>query len=411
MMLNIENNDKNILALIGKNGTGKTFQLEKILNTNNFVIMITGDGAPIISRQINIIKIDDKMENYVYTNEFERGSKSDIRVEKIDNRVKKILNYSRLILGRLTNLKDLSKGQEKLKNIMKVLTEHNLNNIQYILFDEPDTYLDEEYLKIIVELIKKILDANIIVRVATHSSRLLKILNLDISDIMLLNGVYGRVLLSNEIIVENYKKISNEVQKVRQQERIDMTSGIDFKLNLAENKDLLECFIEQNIKDESFYRCLFCSKVFIVEGESDIMALSHIKEEFDSSIGIFCANGKAFIPFFVWLFRSYNKEVIVIIDEDEITQKNAYEITIYLRSLSEIRKISLITHNPDLESYYGIDLDNIANRVDMTNGIKNKNRGWLKIISSYIFFKDNYNMMKLKRHILGDKDNSKYEFS
>lgn len=405
-MLNLE---EKVLALIGKNGSGKTYNLEKILKNEENAIMISGDGVPVSNRFKNEVKIDNKIEKYIYSDEQERGSDKISRVELIRLDIKPILKYSKKIQNRLLQFPKLSKGQEKLNNILTAILSYNLNNIEFILLDEPDTYLDEEYMKILKNIINMLVKANVKIRLSTHNPRMIKILDIDISCVFLIyNKRYIR--LDFEDIQMNYKRICTDIQTIRSEKKLDTTSGIDFKLGLSENEDLLKCFIYQNITNEEFYKALFCSRIFIIEGESDRVALSYIKDEFDTSVSLFSAGGKAFIPFFVWIFNYFKRDVTVIIDEDEKTKKNAYEITLYLEKLNENNYIKLIKHIPDLENHYGLDSESIAKRINMSRNVKKNNKGWLKYITSYIFFKEEKNREKLKNHVLGENV-QEFEFS
>lgn len=406
--MNISDKSRKKLVLIGRNGAGKTYLLEKVLRDSN-AIMLTGDGAPILGREINKVEIDTKRKMYIYNNESQRGIVNNPTEVSIDSKIYKLVIYCNKILGKLNSIDKLSKGQEKLKNMMMALTQYNLNNIKYILFDEPDTYLDEEYLKIIVEVVNIIIESDICVRISTHSPRLLKILNLDISEILLINRLKTPIILSNDKIIEEYNLLAEKMEEFRRQSNVDKTSGLDFKLNMGGNKELIEYFVEQNIKNEKFYRCLFCNTVIIVEGESEIIALEQIKDEIAKSVCVFSANGKAFIPFFVWLFVFFSKEVIVVIDEDNI-KKRAYEITLYLKKLDERGEIKLVTHNPDLEGFYEINDDEIATQIGMSDSVKKNNRGWLKIIASYISFKEADKRSKLINHIFQNKEGEKFDF-
>ncbi|CEN90083.1 TOPRIM nucleotidyl transferase/hydrolase domain-containing protein [Paraclostridium sordellii] len=398
-----------LLVLVGKNGSGKTYTLDKILRNEENAIMITGDGVPVNNRFKNEVKIDNKFDKYIYADEQERGSDKSTTVELISPDIKPVLKYAEEIQNRIGKFPRLSKGQEKLNNIVTTILSYNLNNIQFILLDEPDTYLDEEYMKVLKKIINMLVKANVKIRLSTHNPRMIKILDIDISYVFLIyNKRYIR--LSFEDIRMNYKRICEDIQTIRKENKLNMTSGIDFKLGLSENEDLLKCFIYQNITDEEFYKALFCSNIFIIEGESDRVALSYIKDEFDTSVSLFSAGGKAFIPFFAWIFNHFKKDVTVIIDEDEETNKNAYEITLYLEKLNETDNIKLIKHIPDLEKHYGLDSELIAQRINMSGKVKQKNKGWLKYISSYIFFKEEDNSDKLKNHVLGENA-QEFEFN
>lgn len=207
---------------------------------------------------------------------------------------------------------------------MKAFLEYNFNNIKYVFFDEPENFLDEEYLKVVGNLINKLIEKRFIVRIATHNARLLKILDINIENIVLMN--YRTIIsVSQNEIIDLYRVAAKEINEIKDRNKMDEDGGIKYKLSLADHLPVLESFIEQNIKSEEFYRCLFCSQIIIVEGDSDVIALKAIKNEFDLSVGIFSSNGKAFIPFFCKLYLKLGKKVVVVIDDDHKSKKKCWK--------------------------------------------------------------------------------------
>lgn len=374
------------------NGSGKTYALNEALKEQEQrAFLITEDGMPIIPKQMNKISVDFQNMSYNYLNEGSRGqSGRESEQENISGRVFRVISFCEDIMRKLNLFKKKSKGQEKLFNMMSIFTSYNLNHVRIIYFDEPENFLDEEFLKVIAEFFGILLECNFVVRVATHNSRLLNILKVNLEDIIFFSNHSKFNVLEDEVI-ELYRMTSDKIENIRVEEpNIQIDSSIQYKLNLLNHRHAFDSFIEQNLKSDEFYRCLFYKQVIIVEGDSDITALASLKNEFDNSLEVFNPNGKAFIPFFVELFLKIRKEVIVIIDgdiplrEEATLFKHAVAITHYLKAAEARDEIKLVVHDPDLEKFYDIDLDQIGRFLGMPSAVRNK-RGWHKTIAAYIF--------------------------
>lgn len=415
-MIGINNETNNLLVLVGPNGAGKSHELNRALRDTENGIMITEDGMPQFSRTMSKVNIDGASRTYLYKNEERRGTyENHGEITDILEKVEPIITYCKNVVNHLNQIISKSKGQEKLHNMMRVFLDYNFNNIQYVYFDEPENFLDEEYLKVVANLITELRENGFVVRIATHNARLLKLLDVSIEDIVLINSRSTFIIYKNEII-DLYKVAAKEINDIKDSKKMDEDSGIKYKLSLVDHLPVLESFIEQNIKSEEFYRCLFCNQIIIVEGDSDVIALKAIRDEFDISVGIFSSNGKAFIPFFAKLFLELRKKVIVVIDDDRNLKNKGgnlstpVALTIVLQKYCNDGLIKLVLHDPDLEKFYGINLEEIADEINMTRTVRNKNKGWLKYIASFMFFKTLENKKKLKNHIIGKDDEMKYEF-
>lgn len=415
-MIEMNNEINNLLVLVGPNGAGKSYELNRALRDTENGIMITEDGMPQFSKVMSKVYIDGASRTYFYSNEERRGTDGNYEeTADISENVEPIITYCKNVVNHLNQIINKSKGQEKLHNMMSIFLDYNFNNIKYVYFDEPENFLDEEYLKVVANLINELRKNGFVVRIATHNARLLKLLDVSIEDIVLINSRNTFIISRNEII-DLYKLAAKEINDIKDSEKMDEDSGIKYKLSLVDHLPVLESFIEQNIKSEEFYRCLFCNQIIIVEGDSDVIALKAIRDEFDMSAGIFSSNGKAFIPFFAKLFLELRKKVIVVIDDDSNLKNNGgnlsapVALTMVLQKYYNDGLIKLVLHDPDLEKFYGINLTEIADEIKMSRNVRNKNKGWLKYIASFMFFRTLENREKLKNHIMGNDDEMKYEF-
>jgi ABC-type ATPase involved in cell division len=412
----INNFTKPLQFLVGMNGSGKTYALNKALKEQEqWAFLIAEDGMPIIPRHLNKIFINFESMLYSYLDEDSRGqSRNATEEENISERVRSVILFCSDIMRKLNLFKVKSKGQEKLYNMVEIFTNYNLNNIKIIYFDEPENFLDEEFLKVIAEFLKLLVDSGFIVRVATHNSRLLNILKINLEDIIFFNA-HSQFHVLNGQVTELFCKTSEEIETIREGQALLVDATIKYKLNLPAYPHAFASFKEQSLQSEEFYRCLFYKKIIIVEGDSDIVALSSMKHDFESSVEFFNPNGKAFIPFFVRLFLHFKKEIIVIIDEDNLVHesdsplKHPFAITHLLRESENRNEIKLVVHSPDLEGFYNINLDQIGNSLEMSNAVR-RNRGWLKSLGAFIFFSEETNRNRLKRHIFGLNEEVEFEF-
>lgn len=407
---------KPLKFLVGVNGSGKTYALNKALKEQEqWAILIAEDGMPIIPRHLNKVTINFDNMSYSYLDEGSRGqSRKVVEEENVSEKVSNIIFFCKDIMKKLSLFKKKSKGQEKLYNMMEIFTNYNLNNIKIIYFDEPENFLDEEFLKVIAEFFKVLIENDFIVRVATHNSRLLNILKVRLEDIIFFNAHSQFHVLTDEV-KRLFCEASAEIEIIREEENLQTDASIQYKLNLTNNQFAFDNFIEQNLQSEEFYRCLFYNKIIIPEGASDIVALSSMKNEFENSLEIFNPNGKTFIPFFVKLFLKFKKEIIVIIDEDNLLPgegsplKHPFAITHLLKLYEEKNEIKLVIHTPDLEGFYNINISQIGTDLGMSNAVKDRNKGWLKSLAAFVFFRDEINKEQLKRHILGTQTGN-FEF-
>jgi hypothetical protein len=154
-----------------------------------------------------------------------------------------------------------------------------------------------------------------VVRVATHNSRLLNIMKVNLEDIIFFNA-HSQFCIPMSKVKELFCEASDEIEIIRKAGGISVDASIKYKLDLSSKQLAYESFLEQNLQSEEFYRCLFYNEIIITEGNSDIVALSAMKHEFDNSLEIYNPNGKAFIPFFTKLFLEFRKKVTIIIDAD-----------------------------------------------------------------------------------------------
>lgn len=394
-MMNTSN--KNLIAYIGRNGSGKTYALNNILTNSPIkTLYISEEGIAKVEYQKNKISINMEGNKYLYADEMRRGEKTNLEEYQITEKAKKIIEYASTIISKLESIKKKSQGQKKLENMMNIFLNYNLNNIDTILFDEPENFFDEEYLKLVAKLIITLIDNSYRVRFATHNSRLLSILEMDIDNIVLIHNRTEKTIRKSDI-KNIFSEIAEIVDKKRNELKYSESNSISYKLNIHKVSVVFDNYLDYHLKNIEFYSSLFYKDIIIVEGNSDLEALKTIKESFNDTVYIFSANGKAWIPFYVRLFLELGKKVRAIIDVDKEENTHSAILTSILEEIGDLR---LIQHNPDMETEYGIDMDFIGDKLGMNKNVRKRNRGWLKQISAYYYFKVQGNWNKLEQKIL-----------
>ncbi len=395
--------DSSILVFVGKNGAGKSFTLSKILeHYPHNSLYISEEGIPRVLHPKNKIEIYNS--KYLYSDERNRGEQRITEEYEISAKSLEIIRYCESVLREINKIKNKSQGQKKMASILDIFLNYNFNNINYILFDEPENFLDESYLRVIVRLVKKLQEGKFKVRIATHNSTLMVLLNINIIDIRFFKD-RKIIKITNEKLKELLKKSHEMIENQRMKRKLDEDGSIAYKLQIYKNDDLFNNYVDSHIKDIEFYKTIFYPNIIIVEGISDQQALKSIYHIFNETTVLFIANGKAWIPFFVLLFKELNKEIRVIIDKDNA--KHMLAITYVLQDIEDIR---VIIHDPDMEGEYGLNLEEVGRKYGMSNNVRKNNTGWLKQIAAYDYFKIGENQERLLKKVFVI-DEHEYEFS
>ncbi|HDR7827000.1 TOPRIM nucleotidyl transferase/hydrolase domain-containing protein [Bacillus cereus group sp. Bce001] len=385
-----------LIFFVGPNGAGKSFNLKRIFSNNDNALYVNEEGQPTFSLNKPKVKIDLESKTYHFQNELRRGTEQlEIETEQISEELLPLLNK----VGELQNKNKViqytkSKGQEKFSNLLNIFMDFNFNNLEYICLDEPENFLDEDYIKEIARLILELARIGFKVRVATHSVRILTECQATIEQISILNKT-REYKTSNEQIKETMKSTRNAILEFQNK---DYTLGgiMLAKLNACDNDTFFRIFVSQTIENESFYKCLFNKTVVLVEGASEIVALRTIKDRFANSTEFFSPHGKVYMPFFVRLFNSLGKEVIVLIDTDKEDFRLPWILTEYFKKEKEKNNLNLITHDPDFETFYNIPWQEIA----LGMGIRTSSlTGDLKPMVSMVFFDNDNNKQLLYEKI------------
>ena len=231
------------------------------------------------------------------------------------------------------DIKNKTGSGQRMQLILSLIK--NRNSKQYIFLDEPEKYSHPSLLHLTAKTIMDLDAQGKTIYIATHSPKLLSMLDVPFENIFIINDNthIAKTINFNEIIDSlSFHTIGQ--MKSKEKSFYDATT------------------LEKNIKDiyyRNFIECLFASKVYLCEGINDKLFIEHaLKEEdkFFDDYAIFQSFGKFMMPVFEKIFSSLNIITQVFFDEDtdkRVTDSVHSEIDTYLESLTHYKFV------PELE--------------------------------------------------------------
>ena len=207
-------NNYKTFFLIGSNGAGKTYNLLKIYERDTTKNIYISEEGEIHNRtHKNKVKLDLDNKVYIFeSDERQRGNREVNNISKtisINPRLIELLTFCNKELNNINKIKKKSKGQVKILNILEIMTSIFLNSVSIILFDEPENYLDDSYLRIVAKLFALLEKAEIKVIVATHNPRLCELCNMYIDNVVLMDikNIDGRDSEKRQKVFTSYSEI------------------------------------------------------------------------------------------------------------------------------------------------------------------------------------------------------------
>lgn len=403
---------------IGANGSGKTYRLKQIQFENPDQILYFDENGLLNSINIiNNVKIID--DTYLYIDDTTRGSLEteknlSIKIEvklleplrKIDKAYKKLVNMRK------------SPGIEKLLSITRELLSRNLNNIDTIVIDEPESLLDDENLKVLIGILEMFKGIGVHLVYATHSSRFLELSLARIDEIIVLgNNIISQNIynISYEEIKEMFIRISEEIFAIEEFNESEVNGNMIIGKLRLRNKGL-ETYLDSILYSNDFYRCLFYSDVILAEGLTEKLLISSMPAEKMKNKNFYFTNGKVYMPFFIELFQKMGLKVRVVFDSD-IDEKRynlARELTYFMKNkYDNPEKVILITtENKDIECDYNIGNHTRSKFKDESNLSRKhaKNNYFKPYIALYAFLENEVYYEDFITSIFPTKDTSEYEF-
>ena len=215
--LNLNIKKGEIHVIMGPNGSGKTTLSNVILNNPKYEI--TSGEILFDGEKINDLKTDEIAKKGIFmsfqipevipgitNSEFLKSAKSNITGEKInlfkfaneiENNMEK-LDINKNYINRELNV-GFSGGEKKKNEILQMLTL----NPKLAILDETDSGLDVDAINIVSKGIKLFKNDNNAVLIITHSTKIIKELDVD----------YVHILIDGKIVKTGSKKLAKEIEE------------------------------------------------------------------------------------------------------------------------------------------------------------------------------------------------------
>lgn len=391
--------------LIGPNGSGKTFIMRSMLSVHEGESLYISEEGNLDIKMIRKVVIPD-IENKKYVvypdnNNYGRERNNDYIKISISPRLIPLIEYCNEQINYYKSIRYRSKGQEKIFNIFNILFKSLLNPIKIIFIDEPENFMDDLGLRKITRLFKLIEDAKIKLIISSHNYNLCNLLRVPINHIFFIKKEFNEKKISYSNVIKCMTL--NEIRKIYKEETISFENyikgkklnpdSVSKKFHLDDNKILFELFLNDALTSEQFYRSLFYTNIVLVEGQTEKRIINKIdlSNEFKDMFFFVC-DGKGYIPFWAALFTKIGKSIKIIIDSDKkecsADNKIPYGITCYL---NEKYVEEVISFEPDLEGYFGIDIKKYERYLN--------SRGENKLFASDEFFQKKTNLNEFIKYI------------
>ncbi|MDD2496010.1 MAG: AAA family ATPase [Bacilli bacterium] len=211
--------------------------------------------------------------------------------------------YKKLVKINSDDSKNKMGSGQKLQLLLNLI---NISQKKYVFLDEPENHTHPSSLNYTAKLIRE-LSKTKEVYVATHSPKLLSMLDFKFSDIYIFND--GNFKGPKQI---DLQKAIDDVDKT-----IDISKMWDKSKTYYDKNKLEQNIINLHIKD--FMESIFSKKVYIVEGINDDIFLNRVIINFGKNFddySIFHSYGKQHMFPLINIFKQLDIEVIIFYDED-----------------------------------------------------------------------------------------------
>ena len=361
---------------IGPNGYGKTYELEQrrqeLLNEDKErkdIIMLgselvfademkdTVNNSFLMDYIITELLIDDELVEI--QNQFENKLDSiindnvnmynDLMDETLElnshKRTKDVIapqktrEYKKMVKINSDDLKSSMGSGQKLHFLLRLIEK---SNKKYIFLDEPENHSHPSLLYITAKLINE-LSKTKEVCIATHSPELLSMLEINFDELYIFNDkeYKGPQKIDFDLAVNSLPTDVNlENLNGKSKSYYDI-------LNLKKN--ILE------IHRKEFMSALFSKKVYIVEGINDELFLKKLLIKTGKQYeqyNIFQCYGKPHFFPFITIFKSLGIEVVILFDEDKITNEINVKINTALEQNKHYKFTSCLEDEIGYENKY-----------------------------------------------------------
>ena len=365
-----------IEILIGPNGYGKTTYLNKKLEK------LSKAGETCISLGAEILPSDDvkgskdsswAIRNIVPTliETKDYNEKIELLKTSINKNVDANINPLNELLNEVLEINDCTRTTDAITstNKLKITKQINisdelqdligdgqrmqfllgiirLSNNENIFIDEPEKYSHPSMINRTANQINKLINEGRNVYLATHSPKLISMLNVSLNDIFIINDS------------------SHKLKKIKYQTAIDnaIAAGVK-KENLPKiyskyyNSEFQLLTLLRERYNEKYIEALFSKNVIICEGINDYLYVKKAIEMYgynEKDYCIFQAWGKFCIPIFISLFKQIEINCIVLYDHDD-TSKPKHKIS--NKAINNLKPNFKHCFKPKLEDDIGFNGD------------------------------------------------------
>jgi len=301
----------------------------------------------------NINKMNKIIEDVLKWNNSVRDStKNFISTGKKD--------YKKLVTINAKDIKEKMGSGQRMNFILKLVKESNSK--KYIFLDEPEKYSHPSMLNETANLIKSIEKRGVNLYIATHSPKLLSMLDIDFENLYIINdSTHDLKILDFQKAIDSlhFKTLGSFGKK--EKTYYDITSLIN---NI------------KTIHYRQFLEAIFSKKIYICEGINDSLFLNKVLQDNDKyydDYSIFMSWGKYQMPVFSNLFKQINIEVHVLFDKDNELDTKCKEVNNFLNSTPH---------------HYMFDKD-LEDELEYTDS-KTDTPCFLSFLDSLSSFNDNY---------------------
>lgn len=231
--------------------------------------------------------------------------------------------------------KKMGSGQ-RMQLLLKLAANSSRSNI---FLDEPEKYSHPSLLNGTAMAINSIVSSGKNVYIATHSPKLISMLNVDYSDIWVINDATH---------VQKPIPFDSAVSLAAAHFNIGAMEA-KFKRYYASGTSLRESI--QSRHNRHFVEALFSKRVYLCEGANDELLINEALRQHGGYYDDYCVFktwGKTNIPVFAYLFNSLGIEVVALYDKDDETKPVHKEANAAIRSLPP--NIHSVEMDPCLES-------------------------------------------------------------
>lgn len=230
--------------------------------------------------------------------------------------------------------KKMGSGQ-RMQLLLKLAANSTRDNI---FLDEPEKYSHPSLLNSTALAINNLVAKGKNVYIATHSPKLISMIDVDYKDIYLINDSSHTLkeLPFNQAVDETVKLFN--LGSMKAQNKRYYTSGLSLADSIKKRHN------------RQFIEALFSKRVYLCEGANDELLINAALQQFGGYFDdyvIFKVWGKVNLPVFAHLFRLLGINVVVLFDKDDESKPFHKEANDAIRSLSG--SIVCLEQNPNIE--------------------------------------------------------------